>query len=89
MTGPTCFLLQLELIWLAVLSSNYWLYDFNDTRFQFFFFLLFFLDIFVLLVTFELLSQFPNVLHIIKKNFSPIGVDRTFSASQICLSGKS
>ena len=23
-----------KLIWLAVLSSNYWLYEFNDTRFQ-------------------------------------------------------
>ena len=63
LTGPTCFLLQLKLIWLAALSSNYWLYDFNDTRFQFF---KIFLDIFVLLVTFELLSHYSNIIHIIQ-----------------------
>ena len=33
-TGIHFFLLQPKLIWLAVLSSNYWSYDFNATRFQ-------------------------------------------------------
>ena len=36
LTGPTWFILQLKFLWLAVLCSNYWLYDFNDKRFQFF-----------------------------------------------------
>ena len=69
LTGPTCFLLQLKLIWLGVLSFNYWLYDFNDTRFQFFFFIFF--GYFVLLVTFDTLitSLYPIFLHIIKKFF--------------------
>ena len=37
MTGSTFFLLQPKLISLAVLSSNYWLYYFNVTRFQIYF----------------------------------------------------
>ena len=35
-TVPSSFLLQSKLIWLAVLSINYWLYVFNATRFHFF-----------------------------------------------------
>ena len=34
MTGALAFLLSQKIIWLAVLSSYYWLYDFNVTRFQ-------------------------------------------------------
>ena len=42
-----------------ILSFNYWLYDFNDTRFQKK--IKKNLDIFVLLVTFENLSHYPNI----------------------------
>ena len=63
LTGPTCFLLQVKLIWLGVVSFNYWLYDFNDTRFQFFFFL----DILYYWLLLILLSRYPIFLHIIKK----------------------
>ena len=66
--GPF-FLLQPKLTWLEVLSSNYWFYDINDKISKIFFFN--FLDIFVLLVTFELLSQYPNIdrAHGLKKDF--------------------
>ena len=56
-TGPPFFLKQTKLIWLAVLSSNYRLYDFNDKISKIFRFL----DIFILLVTFELLSHYPII----------------------------
>ena len=36
MTGPSSFLVQTNFIWLAVLSTNYWINDFNDTRSHFF-----------------------------------------------------
>ena len=51
--------MPLRLIWLADLSSNYWLYDCNDTRLQKNFRK--FLEIFVLLDTFEILSHYPNI----------------------------
>ena len=57
-TGPSSFLLQPNFIWLVVLSNNYRIYDFNDTRSNFF---LIFVIIFVLLVTFELISHYPNI----------------------------
>ena len=50
LTGHICFLLQTKLIPLAVLSSNYWCFDFNATRFNFFF------GPFVLLAPFEFKS---------------------------------
>ena len=53
------FLIQPKLIWLAVLSSNDWLYDFNATRFQKI--LKFFLVIFVLLVPLEILSRYSDI----------------------------
>ena len=59
MTAPSSFVLQPNLIWLAVSPSNYLLYDFNDTRFQKIKKKI--LDIFVLLVTFEILSQYPII----------------------------
>ena len=40
-------------------------------------------DIFVLLVTFELLSYYPNIMQIIQIIFNPIGLMKTFSGSQI------
>ena len=52
------FLLQTRLIWLAVLISYYFLYDFNATRFQSF--LKNFLDIFFLFVPLETLPEYPD-----------------------------
>ena len=57
-TGPLSFLPQPKIIWLAVLSFNYWSFDFNATRFRKKFFKV--LDIFVLLVPFEILSHYLN-----------------------------
>ena len=54
---PSSFLIQSKLIWLAVLSSNYWSFDNNETRFHKIFN---FLDFFVLLVLFEFLSHYIN-----------------------------
>ena len=59
MTGRPSFLLQPKILWIAVLSSNYWLYDFNVTRFQKKISEL--LDIFVLLVLFEILTRYPFI----------------------------
>ena len=54
MTEPPAFLLQPKLIWIAILNSNYWLYDFDATSFHIFFFTI--LDIFLfVLVPFEIL----------------------------------
>ena len=64
-TAPSAFLLQPNLIWLAGLSSNNWLYDFNDTRFQFF--LIFFLIFLYYWLLWNSLSHHQNIIHIIKK----------------------
>ena len=58
-TVPPSFLKQPTLIWSAVLSSNYWSFDSNATRFHKIFSK--FLDIFVLLVLFEFLQQYINI----------------------------
>ena len=55
-TGPPSFLLKPKLIWLAVLPSNYWLYDFNATRlqnwiFSYYFFRLKSFDIILILIS--------------------------------------
>ena len=58
-TGLNSFIpLQHELISLAALSNNYWLYVFNATRFQIF---KKFFGHFVLLVHFEILSRHLNI----------------------------
>ena len=81
MTGHPSFLLQPKLIWLAVLCSNYCFYDFNDKISKFF---LRFWDIFVLLVTFELLSRYPKIdsSHWLKKTFSRLQMK--FSEKSLC-----
>ena len=53
-TGRLSFLIQLKLVGLALLSSNCWSFDFNATIFQKKNFGLDILDIFVLLVLFEI-----------------------------------
>ena len=58
-SGPCSFLLQPILTWLAVLSANFWSFDFNATIFQKKFSK--FLDVFVLLVPFETLSHYLNI----------------------------
>ena len=73
MTGPPSFLLRPKLTSLSVLSFNDWLYDFNDTRFQFF--LSF--GLFVFFVSFEILSGYPNILILM----APIVLAKTFSGS--------
>ena len=55
--GPPSFLLQPILMSLAILSCNYWLYDFNATGFHFFSTF----AQFVLLVPFEILSRYPII----------------------------
>ena len=59
MTGPPSFLMQLTIIWSAVLSSNYCLYGFNATRLQKKISKL--LDTFVLMVLFEILTRYPYI----------------------------
>ena len=64
--------MQQHLIWLAILSFSYWLYDFNDTRFQkkkTGFFLYYWLIL--------------RSYHIIQILISPIGSQKMFSGSQI------
>ena len=73
MTEPPSLLLQLKLISLAVLSSNYWLYDFNATIFQKNFKVF---HIFGLFVTCE-------IFHIILILIALIGLEKTFTGSQI------
>ena len=58
-TGHPSLLLQPKLIWMLVLSSNYFLYEFNATRFQNF--KRNFLDVFVLLVPLEIISYYPDI----------------------------
>ena len=59
MTGPLSFLMHWKKLWEAVLSGKYLFYDFDDTSSHNFKknFGLFF----VILVPFEILSQYPNI----------------------------
>ena len=74
MAAHSSFLLQRSLNGLAALSSNYWIYAFNDTRFQKTFKKV--LDIFVLLVTFEVISHYPNTA-------APNAIKKTFKGPQM------
>ena len=58
MTGPTSYILQRELFKLAILFSNYLLYNFNATQSQFF---LKVLDIFVFLDPLDILSHYADI----------------------------
>ena len=59
-TGPPSFLGQRKaLLWLAVLSSNNWLFVFNATRFRKKFLKIF--DFFVLLAPFDIISHCPDI----------------------------
>ena len=72
MKGPPSFLLQPKLFWLVVLSSNYFLYDFNATRFQ------------NLKKNFGFFSFYWSLLksyHIILILICPIGLEKTFNES--------
>ena len=60
MTGPFFVATKSIRIWLAVLSSNYWFYDFDATSFHNIF-KIFWIFFFVILVTFQFLSQFSNI----------------------------
>ena len=66
--NPIFFLMKTKLIWLAVLSANYWSNYFNVTRFQ----KKFFLDIFVLLIPLEIPSRYLNII---------VGLDKAFNES--------
>ena len=57
-TVSPSILMQPKLIWLAVLSSNYWSFDSNARRFHKIFKIL---DVFVLLVLFEILSHYIKI----------------------------
>ena len=58
MRRPPSFLLQSKLNSLVASFPNYWFHDFDATRFQNF---KKFLDIFVILVSFETLSYYPYI----------------------------
>ena len=81
--GTPSLLLQSKIFWLAVLSSNYLLYDFNATRF-----LNFeknFLDIFLLLVPLEMLSHYLDIAisHWLEEDFQWI-MDKVFREKLMC-----
>ena len=73
MTAPSSFLLLPNLIWLAVLSFNYWLYDFNDKSFQKGFEKFF--------GYFHIVGYFLKSYHIIQILIASFGLDEMFSGS--------
>ena len=56
MTGILSFLLKPKSFWLAVLSANYLVYEFNATKFQ-----IKNLHIFLLLISLEILLHYPDI----------------------------
>ena len=63
---PPSFLMQTKLIWIPILTSNSWFYDFNATSFHFFEIL----DVFfILLVHFEILWAYhiTDISHLLRK----------------------
>ena len=65
MKEPSSFLLQTNFIWLVVLSANYWIYDFNDTRSLFFSFCCYF----------RIVGLFWTNLTLSKKLIAPVGLE--------------
>ena len=57
LTAPHSFLLHQKLIWRAILSTEYWFYDIDNTSYHTF--KITFRIFYAILVSFEILSKYP------------------------------